>query len=84
MKNPISEFRRLLKTPQSSLTVSDSWKLVGGYLIIGSVASGAVSLTVHGAEKAQERFTDLRYKRADKKLAKMHAEHEELMKNVES
>ena len=52
MKSPISEFKRLCNTPNNALTVSDSWKLVGGYLIIGSIAGGAVSLGVHVVEKA--------------------------------
>ena len=84
MKNPITEFKRICNTQNNALTVSDSWKLMGGYLIIGSAAAGVVSLTVHGAEKVQDRISEYRYERTNKKMAKLHAEHEELMKNVES
>jgi hypothetical protein len=84
MKSPISEFKRLCNTPNNALTVSDSWKLVGGYLIIGSIAGGAVSLGVHVVEKAQDRMYGYRSTRRLNKLTKMYEEHEQLLKEQES
>lgn len=84
MKSPISEFKRLCNTPNNALTVSDSWKLFGGYLLIGSITGGAVSLGVHVVEKAQVRMYDYRSIRRTKRLTKMYAEHEELLKEQES